>query len=598
MPLSHLRVVAAGLVTLIFAAPAAAQITLDFSADVRDAFKTAGKNPEIERRRAERRINAGFKELAKTNEGAKAIYDSKQKIRIVCYDSDEAKKAGLLFNPSSPTVDAASTRGDFDTQGKPKPGGTAIIAMDCKLLELGGFEKQVDLTRTVFGVLIHELLHTTDKKRIHDNSPEADPLSLYETWTNDFLAYLNRRDVRQALRREDAGDPKAVAEAEKKAAAQPPASQPASPPASQPAAPPAVPPPGAPPGAPPGGPPGGSIGQAPPYSPLSGLLGGIFGGGQPAGTPPANPLGGLLGGLLGGGQPGDPAPANPLAGLLGGLLSSPPVVEPYVAGGVRFNDADGAYLSTGAQPAGTGAGSRSDGNGCGGVDARLTWGGSMSAFRRWLDDNGTTPIFLGATEFGGRFGVCYLGGGEKVVFKEVRHPGADGTVTLSERERTEISLFLLLQQNFYIDVGRLFRPRSAGFGEQFAAVGTDAGVGRGAGRLYWPFALYVGGGLTFVSTDISLKSNQTGAGGGLDITRQTKTDVAWSFLVGGKAALCRDCVFGSPAMAGVEAQWTWLPARDVTLPSSAFGFAETGRVSARASTRVLFRLSVPFQIGP
>lgn len=40
-----------------------------------------------------------------------------------------------------------------------------------------------------------------------------------------------------------------------------------------------------------------------------------------------------------------------------------------------------------------------------------------------------------------------------------------------------------------------------------------------------------------------------------------------------------------------------LPAREVSLTSSRFGFVENGRVNSRSSSRVMFKFSVPFAIG-
>jgi hypothetical protein len=155
----------------------------------------------------------------------------------------------------------------------------------------------------------------------------------------------------------------------------------------------------------------------------------------------------------------------------------------------------------------------------------------------------------------------------------------------------------MLRQTFLIDIGGLFGRGTAFLpGDQFAATELAQGTRAAPAPNYWPVALYVGGGPSFVSSTIAIVSNQSGGGGAVESARQVKTDTAWGLVVGAQTALCRDCVLGSPLMVGVEGGWLWLPARDINLRSSAFGFTETGRVSARNSTRVMFTISVPFRV--
>jgi hypothetical protein len=295
------------------------------------------------------------------------------------------------------------------------------------------------------------------------------------------------------------------------------------------------------------------------------------------------------------GRPGsatdDPVSSSPFG-------DSPISLEPMILFGSRTNRADGSYASTGAQPAGAGTGSESSFNFCGAVQGWVT----LVQFDRLAQAVGNALVVLGRTEAGFRFGVCHLGDGNKVVFREIRHPGSDGTVRISERERTEIMAHLFLRQTILININRMFGTTLSNLpGEQFAAAATADGGGQNPGAMprlgqYWPVALYVGGGPSFVSTVIDLTSNQTGAGGAIETSQQNKLDTAWSFTVGAQTALCRACVSGSPIMLGVEGTWTWLPTRDATVTSRAFGFTETGRVSNRSSTRVMVTLSVPFRL--
>jgi hypothetical protein len=272
-----------------------------------------------------------------------------------------------------------------------------------------------------------------------------------------------------------------------------------------------------------------------------------------------------------------------------------PTLEPWIAGAIRDNRASGAYASNGSQPAGSGTGSKDQGNFCGGVDAALPLGGPLSSFLDFLGQEGVTAVWFGSTQIGARIGICELGSGEKVVFKEVRHPGADGVVTLSEKERAEITLMLIVRQLFFIDIGGIL-PREARRGAQYAAADiAQAMVPRA--RNYWPFMIYAGVGPSFMRTRIDMSSNQTGAGGRIETASLIKWDSGISFVVGGQTALCRNCAFGNPVMFGVEGQWTRLPARDISVTSSAFGFTESGRVGSRSSSRISFKVTVPFAIG-
>lgn len=304
----------------------------------------------------------------------------------------------------------------------------------------------------------------------------------------------------------------------------------------------------------------------------------------PAAAPP--PSGNLRTAAV---PPGAPRNSiDPIALIYGGG----PVFEPWIAGAIRRNDADGSYSSDGGQPSGSGTGNRTQANFCGGVDTVLPLGGPLSSFLNFLDEEGATAIWFGSTQIGARFGVCELGNGDKVVFKEARHPGADGTVTLTERERTEVTMMLLVRQLMFIDFSGLFGSRVAGRDEQYASTElAQAGFGRP--RNYWPFMLYGGVGPSLVRTSIEIASDQTGAGGRLESASQRRWDLGLTFMVGAQTALCKACLFGNPVLIGVEGQWTRLPKRDIAVTSAAFGFTESGRVSNRNSSRVMFRLTVP-----
>lgn len=151
--------------------------------------KALGSDAQEVRRALERRFNTGLRELKKKGDrNAAALYGSGQKIRIACFGEKEARKAGLkdpgglggLF------TGPAATRGDFDSSGKPRKGGTALVAVDCDILRVKGvrgtillFGEKTDYLR----LLYHELLHASGRDRKHP----PDPLSMYVKWVKAFL---------------------------------------------------------------------------------------------------------------------------------------------------------------------------------------------------------------------------------------------------------------------------------------------------------------------------------------------------------------------------------------------------------------------------
>jgi len=65
-------------------------ITVEFSPSVTEAM---GKHAERRRKRLERNFNRGLKELADGgNESARGLYESNQRIRLVCNDGEEGRE--------------------------------------------------------------------------------------------------------------------------------------------------------------------------------------------------------------------------------------------------------------------------------------------------------------------------------------------------------------------------------------------------------------------------------------------------------------------------------------------------------------------------
>ena len=145
-------------------------------------------------RRLQSDFNTGLEELGKTNPAAKALFNSGQKLRIVCFGSKEALDAKLT--PGSGVLGSGGeTKGDFDANGKPKAGGTTIIAIECGTLRVVGLQTRVvpvDPNSTMYRILIHELLHATDSARRHP----PDDLSIYDQFVQEFEAALERARAR------------------------------------------------------------------------------------------------------------------------------------------------------------------------------------------------------------------------------------------------------------------------------------------------------------------------------------------------------------------------------------------------------------------
>lgn len=169
------------------------QVNVQYSPAVQKIINDPKSQAEVQKL-----INDGLKAMGEKNPAALDLYNSKQTIKILCVTEPAAKKLG--FKPTPPMVEIfvggfAETKGDFLKNGKPKPGGTTYIAIDCGRLKLFGWWKTFDHlagSQKMWNVLVHELLHATSSARKHP----PDKLTLYEAWVKEF-----NRTIRKARRK-------------------------------------------------------------------------------------------------------------------------------------------------------------------------------------------------------------------------------------------------------------------------------------------------------------------------------------------------------------------------------------------------------------
>ncbi|MDP6634867.1 MAG: hypothetical protein QGG42_08225 [Phycisphaerae bacterium] len=186
-----------GFSCLMTPAGAYGQVTVKYSDEAQNVINDSLSQAEIQKL-----INDGLKEMGKKNPAAKDLYDSKQTIKILCVEEPAAKKLG--FKPTPPIAGVlvggfAETKGDFLNNGKPKPGGTVYIAVDCGRLKLFGWWRVFDHPggrQKMWNVLVHELLHATNSARKHP----PDKLTVYETWIQAFNRSIRKARMQAASR--------------------------------------------------------------------------------------------------------------------------------------------------------------------------------------------------------------------------------------------------------------------------------------------------------------------------------------------------------------------------------------------------------------
>ena len=198
-------VIAIMMVESAWTAPALASVTVELSPEATDAFNANGGSARATTRQLQRDFNRGLEELGKTDVAAKALFESGQKLRIVCFGTKEAEDAGL--RPGIGLYGGGGeTKGDFDSNGNPKPGGTAIIAIDCGTLRAVGMQTRTvpsDPNSTMYRILIHELLHASNAARRHP----PDELAIYDQFVQAFEAALQRAIARPRDQRTSSVEP-------------------------------------------------------------------------------------------------------------------------------------------------------------------------------------------------------------------------------------------------------------------------------------------------------------------------------------------------------------------------------------------------------
>ena len=183
-------------------------VKVEFTDTVTNTLRTIGKDPEEQRRDIEEDFNRGLEELGKTNPAAKALFDSNQTIKIVCYGDEEAgdrkptEGLGLMLSP-----EPFETVGDFNEDGTPKANGTTLFLIDCDFIagRQGFYHDPEGDSPALFEPLTHELLHATHRDRRHP----PDEMSLYREWETAFAEALERADRRarrEERRRRRAGE--------------------------------------------------------------------------------------------------------------------------------------------------------------------------------------------------------------------------------------------------------------------------------------------------------------------------------------------------------------------------------------------------------
>lgn len=174
------------LVAAIFSPQAHADVTIEFSDAIKKVVdpNTQGQIQDL--------VNAGLRKRAQDNADARDLLASNQTIKIICFGEPKAAELGIK-PPEGPGMifgGFGDTRGDFDANGKPKPGGTVYIGIDCdRLRQLGWFKSfEHDIEKqTMWVVLVHELLHASNRSHVH--SPEEDQ-DVYKRWVEAFNATL------------------------------------------------------------------------------------------------------------------------------------------------------------------------------------------------------------------------------------------------------------------------------------------------------------------------------------------------------------------------------------------------------------------------
>lgn len=166
-----------------------AQVTVEFSSEVDLSLGAPSGQKEIQDM-----INEGLKKMGKKYPGALALFNSKQKIKVLCYGEKKAKELGVKKPEAEMfTQSWGETIGDFNKDGSPKKGGTAYIVVDCDyFLKYRWYAKFefFKVKQSMWDILVHELLHATHHDRQHAEG--KDSLEMYQKWVSAFNASIKK----------------------------------------------------------------------------------------------------------------------------------------------------------------------------------------------------------------------------------------------------------------------------------------------------------------------------------------------------------------------------------------------------------------------
>jgi hypothetical protein len=258
-------------------------------------------------------------------------------------------------------------------------------------------------------------------------------------------------------------------------------------------------------------------------------------------------------------------------------------------GPAHFGEDSPSYVSTGSQPPFFGAGrGRSTAALCGELALWYTLFWTMHP-------DAAAAIVVSAPHLGVALSMCGLTGTRVTLFDIARH--GPGTVRYELNERFTYTLLFQARLVLWLQLDAIFRQFYVAETAQLAAAGEAAQVTPGPRRTWWPVMITAGIGPSFVRSKVTLTSDQSFFGGGVPSASDSRTETGFTFRIGASTPLCRSCVFGNPLMAGVDGTFTWLPSREISLRSPAFGFTETARLGARTNTSVIFKVSVPIGLG-
>ena len=249
----------------------------------------------------------------------------------------------------------------------------------------------------------------------------------------------------------------------------------------------------------------------------------------------------------------------------------------WIVGGGIFTQKPSSYSSTGTQ---------------------APFDGNSSFGKGQVGVGINVPVVPGVLGAGSSLSVnagVYTGGGKHDLFMIGRHPpNLTGLVTLNENDKVIIDVPAVVSFPFGLSPAPVAPP---GYAEETTSRRVKKNPLAGGNQAYAaappaPWIFSVGAGPTFRKSEITLTSNQTGAGGSLLSVSNTQWQTGFVVATGLSHAICSNCLMGRPVSAGLEFRARWYPSQTVQV-ASPFGFTETGHVGRNTDQSVLFKLAAP-----